>query len=148
MPPQPGDDAAKVVAESGEQGVDGFAGRSDEKVTVHAVVALRIVKSFSSATALSRPHRVAVPCALTAFDVEQHALAVDRGDFQTANLADAESGRVGSHQCNSVAQSRSALREAGDLVGSKDRRELFGIPPVDDPFERLLLTHRDAIKEP
>jgi hypothetical protein len=27
--------------------------------------------------------------------MDQHALAVDRGDFQTANLADAEPGRVG-----------------------------------------------------
>ena len=31
-----------------------------------------------------RQHRVAVPSALTAFDMDQHALTVDRGDLQAA----------------------------------------------------------------
>src|ERR1700683_2212408 len=35
-----------------------------------------------------RQHRVAILRALAAFDVDQHALAVDRGRFQTANLSD------------------------------------------------------------
>ena len=95
-----------------------------------------------------RKQRVAVLVALAAFDMDQHALAVDRTDFQSANLANAQAGRVGRHQRNSVAQSRNGLQESGDLVGSQNGRQLFRLPPIDDPLERILLAHRDAEKEP
>src|SRR5208337_1174735 len=49
-----------------------------------------------------RQHRVAILRALAAFNVDQHALAVDRGYLQTANLADAEPRRVGRRQRDPV----------------------------------------------
>ena len=64
-----------------------------------------------------RQHRVAILGALAAFDVDQHPLAVDRGDLQAANLSDAEPRRIGRRQRNTVAQSRNRLQEARDLLG-------------------------------
>jgi len=75
------------------------------------------------------------------------SLAVDRGDLQAANLPDAEPGCVCRRQRNSVAQSHNGLQEAGDLVGSQNGRQLFRLPPIDDPLERILLAHRDAKEE-
>ena len=95
-----------------------------------------------------RQHRMAVPSALAAFDMDQHALNVDRGDLQTANLADAEPSCVSGRLRDTIAQSRNGLQEAGDLVGCQNERQFFRLAPVDDPFEGFLLTHRDAIKEP
>src|SRR5260370_11845190 len=94
-----------------------------------------------------RQHRVAVLSAFAAFDMDQLSLAVDRGDLQAANLPDAEPGCVCRRQRNTVAQSHNGLQEARDLVGSQNGRQLFWLPPIDDPLERILLAHRDAIEE-
>jgi hypothetical protein len=49
-----------------------------------------------------RQHRIAILCALAAFDVDKHALAVNRGRLQTANLANAQPRRVGRRQRDPV----------------------------------------------
>ena len=84
-------------------------------------------------------------------------LLEERAEFQRAvgalcevcrlKVADAEPGCVCRRQRNSVAQSHNGLQEACDLVGSQNGRQLFRLPPIDDPLERILLAHRDAIEE-
>ena len=55
---------------------------------------------------LRRQHDVAVPTALALFDPDQHAAAIDIGDFQPHDFGDPQPGGVGRHQRGAVLQAR------------------------------------------
>jgi hypothetical protein len=95
-----------------------------------------------------RQHRVAILRALAAFDVDQHALAVDRSRFRATNLADAKPGGIGRRQRDPVPKPRNRFQETRDLLGRQNRRELFRLAAIDDPRERLLPPQRGAVEEP
>jgi IS5 family transposase len=89
------------------------------------------------------------PCAVAAdkgYHAREPLKALEGGVWKT-RIADAEPGCVCRRQRNSVAQSHNGLQEACDLVGSQNGRQLFRLPPIDDPLERILSAHRDAIEE-
>ena len=95
-----------------------------------------------------RQHGVALPAALAALDMNEHARTVDRGDLQSRDLADAQPGHVRRRQRDAVAQSRHRRKQARDLLGGEDRRQLLRRAAVDDPLRRLRPAERDAKEEP
>src|SRR5262245_22339776 len=95
-----------------------------------------------------RQHRVAIPAALTALDMDQHTAAVDRGNFRAHHLSDAQAGCIGRRECNAIAQSLNRAQETHNLLAIEIRWKLLGLLAEDDALDGLLLPERDAVKEP
>jgi hypothetical protein len=95
-----------------------------------------------------RQHCIPIPAALAVLDVDQHPLAVDRADLQSCHFSDPQACGVGCRQRDTIAQSCNRFQEAPDLLSAENRRKPLRLLASDDTLERLLVTKRDAVKEP
>src|SRR5258708_6914849 len=95
-----------------------------------------------------RQHRIPILAALTALDVQQHPLAVDRADLQPRYLADPQACRIGRRQCYAIAQSCNRVQKANDLLRAENRRKLLRLLARDDPLECFLVAEGNAVEEP
>ena len=96
---------------------------------------------------LRRQHDVAVPTALALFDPDQHAGAVDVGEFQVHDLGDSEPGGIGGHQRCSVFQTRHCCQKPGDFLGAQDHRQLPALACIGNSLDHRGAPERDAVKE-
>jgi hypothetical protein len=96
---------------------------------------------------LRRQHDIAVAATLALIDPDQHAAAVDVGEFETHHLRDPQPGGIGGHQRDAMLQVRHRREESYHLVGAEDHRQLPALACVRDALDDSGATERDAVKE-
>ena len=84
--------------------------------------ACRLVPGAQQLEQMRRKHHVAVLIALTLFDPDHHALAVDVGYLQCDYLGHTQSGPIGHTQCRLVFEPRCCIEKARDFLGTQDDR--------------------------
>jgi hypothetical protein len=70
-------------------------------------------------------HGVTVFTALAMLDAQEHALAVDIGDFEGDGFGDAESSSLAGQQHGAVLNAGDMVQKALDFVGGEDHGEFF-----------------------
>ena len=70
-------------------------------------------------------HGVTVFASFAMLDAQEHAVAVDIGDFEGDCLGDAESGSVAGQQHGAVLDAVDVVEKALDLIGGEDDGEFF-----------------------
>ena len=96
---------------------------------------------------LRRQHDVAVAAALALFDPDQHAAAIDIGEFQAYHFRHPEPGGIGRHQCGAVLQARHRREKPRHLIGAQDYRQLPVLARVRDALDHRGAAEGDAVKE-
>ena len=95
-------------------------------------------------------HGVAIASALTAFDADQHARAVDVTDLERRHLGDPQARAIGHGQGGTVLEAFGRPQQPRDFVGTQHRRQLAGIAQADElagqirPVERVREEERSA----
>ena len=70
-------------------------------------------------------HGITILAALAVCHADEHALAVDVGDFQGDRCGDAQSRAVASEQHGAVLHATDLVQKTLDLVGGQDHRQFF-----------------------
>ena len=96
---------------------------------------------------LRRQHDVAVAAALALVDADQHAAAVDVGEFQAHHFRHAEPGGIGGHQRSAMLQARRRREKPDHLLGAQDHRQLPALARVGNALDHYGATERNAVEE-
>ena len=96
---------------------------------------------------LRREHDVAISAALALFNPDQHAAAVDVGDFQMHDLGYSEPGGIGGHQRGAVFQARHRRQKPRNLVDAQDHRQLPTLACIGNALDHRSAAERDAVEE-
>src|SRR4051812_18743803 len=96
---------------------------------------------------MRRQHDIAVAAALALINPDQHATAVDIGEFQTHYFRYAQPGRIGGHQRGAMLEVRHGREKLHHLLGTQDYRQLPALACIGNALDHCGAAERDAVEE-